>query len=243
MTRTSSPTPDVADASSSAQGADGHRPVRERMSDRVHDELFTAIRDLRLPPGAPLSETDLASQLGVSRTPVRDAIARLVEQRLVRVVPQVGTRVCLIEPHDVEEAVFIRSSLEGSAFSRACETNADVSGLRGILMQQEDAVSARDAEAFFVADEAFHQELFRLSGFPDAWNVVRSSKVQIDRIRRLVLPLAVQRRDLIEEHTAITDHLEAGSVVSGVALVTRHAGHVLEQEPWLRSQYPEYFAA
>ena len=218
------------------------RPVRERMSDRVHDELFTAIRDLRLPPGAPLSETELAADLGVSRTPVRDAIARLVEQRLVRVIPQVGTRVCLIEPHDVEEAVFIRSALEGAAFGRACENSADVSGLRGILMQQEDAVSARDAEAFFLADEAFHQELFRLSGFPDAWNVVRSSKVQIDRIRRLVLPLAVQRRDLIDEHRAIADLLERKSVVSGVALVTRHAGHVLKQEPWLRSQYPEYFA-
>lgn len=212
------------------------------MSDRVHDELFTAIRDLRLPPGAPLSETDLAAQLGVSRTPVRDAISRLVEQRLVRVVPQVGTRVCLIEPHDVEEAVFIRCSLERAAFRRACAAGAGVSGLREILARQESAVRTRDAEAFFTTDEEFHQEIFRLSGFPNAWNVVRSSKVQIDRIRRLVLPQAIKRRDLIDEHTAIADALENRAVDDGVSIVTRHAEHVLEQEPWLRSRHPEYFA-
>src|ERR1700678_30295 len=63
-----------------------------RTSDRVYAELAAAIRDLRLPPGQGLSETELAVRLGVSRTPVREAISRLVDARLVSVGSQVGTR-------------------------------------------------------------------------------------------------------------------------------------------------------
>ncbi len=62
-----------------------------RTSDRVYAEIAAAVRDLRLPPGQALSETELAERLGVSRTPIREAIARLVDSGLVSVMPQVGT--------------------------------------------------------------------------------------------------------------------------------------------------------
>src|SRR4051794_37791656 len=91
------------------------RLAGDRLSDSVYTELSEAIRSLELPPGTKLSEPTLAARLGVSRVPVREAIARLADQRLVTVTPQVGTRVAPILVGEVESACFIRSSLEAGA--------------------------------------------------------------------------------------------------------------------------------
>lgn len=219
-------------------------PSRDRISDRVTEELSSAIRDLRLKPGAPLSETELSQQLGVSRTPLREAISKLVDRGVLTVVSQVGTRVALIDLAEVEEACFIRCALETAAFKVACEVGRlETQGLRRILLRQERAVADGDVESFFASDEDLHQEIFRLGKHPGAWNVVRGSKLQLDRLRWLILPDAIATRDLIDEHTRIVDLLEAGDVVSGVSLISEHSRHVLDQAPRVRSEYPDYFTS
>jgi len=217
-------------------------PAAGRMSDRVHEELLSAIRDLRLEPGAVLSETDLSVRLGVSRTPLRETISRLVDQGLLRVVSQVGTSVALIDMAAVEEACFIRSALETAAFQDACSADdLDVTGLRAILGRQEHAVASGNADAFFDADEALHQEIFRLGGHPGVWSVVRRSKVELDRLRRLILPEAIATRDLIDEHTRIVDLLAERDVQQGVEIIHRHSRHVLRQAADVRLRHPDYF--
>lgn len=214
------------------------------MSDRVYEELTSAIRDLRLPPGAVLSESDLSVRLGVSRTPLRETISRLVDQGLLRVVPQVGTSVARIDMADVEEACFIRSALETAAFRDACSADdLDVAELRRTLARQEDAVAGEDVDAFFDADEDLHHEVFRLGGHPGVWTVVQRSKLQLDRLRRLILPEAITTRDLIDEHTRIVDLLEARDVDEGVELVGRHSRHVLRQAADVRMAHPDYFVS
>ncbi|WP_201784472.1 GntR family transcriptional regulator [Nonomuraea pusilla] len=213
-----------------------------RTSDRVYDELVSAIRDLRLVPGASLSETDLAERLHVSRTPVREAIARLVDAGLVRVVPQVGTRVGLISGRDVEEARFVRESLEVAAFEVVCARPVrDVAVLRELLDRQEHSYRTENYDAFFAADEALHSEIFTLSGYPRAWQAVQRMKLQLDRLRRLALPDAAAMRELIDEHTKIVDALEAGDLPAGRSLISRHARRALDLGPSLRAQYPDYF--
>jgi DNA-binding GntR family transcriptional regulator len=208
----------------------------------VYAELASAIRDLRIPPGASLSETELAEQLHVSRTPLREAIARLVDSGMVCVVPQVGTRVELIRLEDVEQACFVRESLELAAFTAVCEKpERDVSGLRALLTQQERCYELHDFDAFFVADEALHEQIFMVSGYPGAWQVMQPMKMHLDRLRRLSLPEPSAVRTLIDEHTAIVDALEAGDVDGGRERVSRHARRALEIEPGLVARYPEYF--
>ncbi len=222
-----------------------HRSAtRERMSDRVYDELITAIREMRLTPGSLLSETELSSQLGVSRTPVRDAISRLVDIGLLEVAPQVGTSVALIELKAVQEACFVRSALESAAFELACHAeNRDVSRLRAIISRQDKAVADEDGNAFFQSDESLHQEIFRLSGHPGVWNVVLRSKLQLDRLRRLILPEVLTTRSLVEEHSRIVDLLEVGDVEGGRALIHTHAQHVLLQAPQIRAEHPHFFTS
>jgi GntR family transcriptional regulator, rspAB operon transcriptional repressor len=219
-------------------------PARGRISDRVSEELTAAIRDLRLAPGAVVSETDLAARLGVSRTPLREAISRLVDHGLLSVVAQVGTRVSLIDLREVEQAVFIRCALETAAFREACTLDPpDVTVLRQILDRQEQAQAEHDVAAFFDTDEELHQEIFRLGRHPEVWSVVRRTKLQLDRLRRVILPEAIATRSLIDEHQQIVSLLERRDVEAGVELVTLHARHVLDDLPEIRSHYPAYFTA
>lgn len=219
-------------------------PTRHRISDRVHDELESAIRELRLVPGSVLSETELSLQLGVSRTPLREALSRLVDQRLVTVVSQVGTTVSLISLAEVAEACFIRSALETAAFRRACEAESrDVDGLRLILARQEQAMTDQDADAFFESDEDLHQEVFRLAGFPTVWTLVRGSKSQLDRLRRLHMPEVLTSRQVIEEHIRIVDLLEAGDPTAGAALIEHHAFQILGMVSLVQAEHPEYFTS
>jgi GntR family transcriptional regulator, rspAB operon transcriptional repressor len=213
-----------------------------RISDVVFEALLAAIKDLRLPPGTSLSETELATRLQVSRTPIREAIARLVEAGLVQVLPQVGTRVARIRLDEVEQARFVREHLEVAAFAAACaRPDLDLAGLRALLTRQEEAHLARDINAFFESDEAFHAEIFRLSGYPVAWQVVAPIKLQLDRVRRLSMPDPGTTRDLIDEHAFIVEALERTAVESGTARLRQHARRVTEYAPSLRDKWPDYF--
>ncbi|WP_328946328.1 GntR family transcriptional regulator [Streptomyces sp. NBC_00250] len=217
--------------------------TRQRTSDRVYKELAAAIRDLRIEPGASLSETDLAEQLQVSRTPLREAIARLAETGLVSVVPQVGTRVEPIRLYDVEQACFVRESLELAAFAVACEKpERDVSELRALLAEQERCHEAHDLDGFFAADEALHRQIFEISGYLGAWQLMQPIKMHLDRFRRLSLPDPETVQVLIHEHTAIVNALETGDAVHGHTHISRHARRALEDAPVFRARYPDYFA-
>lgn len=141
-----------------------------RASDRVFDAVGTAIRELRLPPGLLLSESDLAQQLHVSRTPLREAIVRLVDAGLLQVLPQVGTLVAKIRMSDVEEARFVRETLEIGAFELACTPeHRDVSVLHDLLDQQQQAHERGDLEAFFCRRSATRRDFLdgRVSGRVD----------------------------------------------------------------------------
>ncbi|AOW94099.1 hypothetical protein BFN03_19305 [Rhodococcus sp. WMMA185] len=217
--------------------------TRERTSDLVFQELQGAIRDLRLTPGLSLSESALTRQFAVSRTPVREALARLADAGLVQVTPQVGTRVARIRPAEVREAQFIREHLELGAFESACANpTANHARLTALVEEQEQAFRDRDEELFFASDEALHRTMFELAGFPGAWEVVQSKKLQLDRLRRLTLPEHSTTRELITEHTAIVEALKNRDVAVGRKVICDHLRRVLTQLPRLQHEHPQYFA-
>ena len=236
-------TPSAGSGPTMSLSAVGRVRVRERTSDRVYNELASAILELRIVPGASLSEPDLAERLQVSRTPLREAIARLVEVGLVSVIPQVGTRVEPIRLGDVEQARFVRESLEVAAVAEVCaRPEREVARLRELVVEQARGFREQGTEGFFAADEALHREIFRLSGYPGAWEMMQPMKMQLDRIRRLSLPDPTTVRALIAEHTEIVDAIEQGDAERARALVGRHARRVSDTAPAMRAKFPEYFA-
>src|SRR5437763_16474837 len=137
----------------------------------VYDALREAIVTTELEPGRQISENEIADKLGVSRTPVREALARLRDDQLVQIVPQLGTFVSRISVSGVDDAQFLREALECSAVRLAAERadDIDVATLRALIARQEVARDSGDPDAFFVLDDELHSTLCEMSGRPIAW--------------------------------------------------------------------------
>lgn len=230
---------DIDDVFSSTQ-----RPFvqRNRISDWVDDELTEAIRSLKLPPGTPLSEPKLAMRLNVSRAPVREALTRLADQRLVTIYPQVGTRVAPIIMSDIVEACFIRVALERAAFSRALEQpNPDLATIKAALAANRLAFERRDEEGWFVSDEHIHESLFALAGMPHVWNVIRGVKVNLDRLRHLTFPAVITSETIVDEHAALVRALEQRDEAEGLKIIGIHGSSAIDRAAECQKEFPSYF--
>lgn len=212
------------------------------MRDQTLDTLRRRIISLQLPPGEPLSENELAQELGVSRTPVRESLILLREEGLVQVFPQIGSFVSLVDLGRVAEAQFVREAIECASL-RDAEVDSDgITGLREILKDQWDAEAAGDVDEFFRLDEDFHRELLRLAGHETAWTAVNSAKAHLDRARRLSLIDARPVSTLIEQHTAIVDALEANNSVGADDSLRLHLRGVFDDVKRIQAATPELFS-
>jgi DNA-binding GntR family transcriptional regulator len=215
---------------------------RVRISDFVYTELSEAIRELRLPPGTPLSEPAVAASLQVSRAPVREAFTRLADQGLVTIVPQVGSRVAPISMVAVNDAVFIRSALEKSAFQQAIGfDDLETAELQELADRNRDAATRGDQEEFIQTDEELHQLVFALAGVPQIWQVVRGAKVHLDRLRRLNLSAAIANPEIPAEHQQIVDAIVGRHEAAGLQVIHRHSTRIIADTGKLREEFPDYF--
>lgn len=213
------------------------------LSAQVYEWLYEAVVGVRLEPGRRLSENELAGELGVSRTPVRDALYRLAEEGLVDVFPQQGTFVARIDPQGVADAQFVREALERAAFREAVRGAGpqDLDAMRENLHLQERARDRGDIEAFFDLDQRLHQLFFDAAGHPGAGRVARRARPQVDRVRRLALSDTTGFDPLVEEHRVLVEAVAAGDAEAGDAVLTRHLRLVLETVERVRRAHPDYF--
>src|SRR3982075_1211422 len=135
--------------------------LRQPVALRVYEILRRSIITMRLRPRQKVSEAELALELGVSRTPVREALIKLAEDRLVEILPQRGSFITPIRLHEVLEARFIREALEIAVVREAAASGrGEVLGrLENLLQAQRAAARDKDLERFLELDEAFHHTL------------------------------------------------------------------------------------
>jgi GntR family transcriptional regulator, rspAB operon transcriptional repressor len=209
---------------------------------RVYASLRDAIVRADLAPGRQLSENELAASLGVSRTPVREALQRLRDDRLVEIVPQLGTFVSPISTRAVADAQFIREALECAAVRAAAGrvTDEDLEGLEQNLVAQERARETADFDAFYVLDDQFHQSLCDLSGRA-VWAITQRAKGHLNRIRRLSLPMPSYLAEMIAEHREIVVLLGEHDPDGAEAALRHHLQMVLRELPRIREQHPDFF--
>ena len=212
---------------------------------RVYRYLRQRIIDMTLVPGARLVERDIAEELGISRTPVHEAVQRLAEEGLIEVIPRVGTFVARIPLDSLEEAMLVRSALELAIIEKAAQraTKDGVSRLQAILDAQRACIEANDKAGFHQTDEAFHEMLAELSGFPGVWPLILQAKTQIDRYRQLTLPLQGRMDGVLVEHSEVVAAIAAGNPSNAVAAMRDHLDHVLPLLEITRKMRPEYFIA
>jgi len=217
---------------------------------QVAPQLYELLRDqivsLSLPPGTPLSRTELAAQFGVSQTPVRDALMRLQEEGLVDVFPQAATRVSKIDMTKAVQAHFLRRSIELEIVRELAAPDNPVTAdliirLRRFLEDQTRLATGADYLAFSDADHAFHRELYRAAGMGDLLQLLQSRSGHIERLRRLHLPSPGKMQQVIDDHLRIVEAIAARQVDAAQASLRAHLSGTLSQVDEIRARHPDYF--
>jgi DNA-binding GntR family transcriptional regulator len=209
----------------------------------VYDELRRRVITLQLPPGAPLSENELAAELGISRTPVRESLILLSQEGLVQVFPKVGSFVSRVDPALVADAQFLREAVELASLDDvpAEPDPAQIAALRENLLRQQ-AVDD-DPDAFFPLDEEFHLGLLRLAGHERTWPTVSAAKGHLDRARRLGLTENPSMQVFRDQHASVLDALLQGNRDEARSLLRAHLRAVFADIERVRRRSPELFSS
>ena len=226
-----------------ARGSLPRREPRGSAGAQAFAALRHAVVTLKLQPGQSFSEQEVAEKLGVSRTPVREAVIRLAEAGLLEVLPQRGTFVRKISIKAVMDARFVREAIELAVLREAVGRlpPSFFAATRALLAAQREAAAGDDLERFLGLDDAFHRAFADAIDRGHAWSVVEAQKTQMDRVRFLSLPGATPVGRLIDQHEAILDAAEHGDAATCEAAMRAHLKEVLAALEPLRQRYPDLF--
>ena len=181
------------------------------LAQRVYASLRESILSLNFRPGDILRKPDICDSLGVSRSPVSEAVARLAAEHLVRVVPQAGTYVARFSLDEIREGAFLREALELAAVERVAATITEdqLIPLRRNLRLQTALIEDRDFAGFYQTDAAMHELILSFTGFRRVASLADTSWVHVNRARQLVLPAPGRLAATLVEHRAILAAIEA----------------------------------
>lgn len=223
------------------------RPLREfegSLAQRAYQSLKGAILELRLRPGEMLRKPEVCEALGVSRSPVSEAVARLAAEALVEVVPQAGTYVARLSMSEVREGAFLREALEVAAVEAVAPGAAEAAlgRLRANLSAQAAAVAEGDRAGFYALDERFHEAILGMTGHRRLPGLSRTAWVHVDRARRLLLPEPGRMAHALEEHRAVLAALEARDGELSRRAMRAHLRQLVERLERLAGERPELFS-
>jgi GntR family transcriptional regulator, rspAB operon transcriptional repressor len=221
----------------------GRRSREASVRGQVYRKLLRDIAHCVAKPGQSLSEKEVAAALGVSRTPVREAFLQLAEDGLVVISPQRGTAVAKISTRQVRQAQFTREVLERAILAIDCQhsTAKACTGLDAAISAQRQAAENLDYAAFYDADQLFHAELARLSGFDGVGRLAGGVRVHLDRVRWVNLPAPNGIDVAIVQHAEIASAVKGGDAERGDQVLAVHLRSVLSVLPDIRDRFPDYF--
>ena len=219
------------------------RPDRRTTADEVFSVLQRDIASLRLPPGAKLSEVDVAGRLEVSRQPVREALIRLDEIGLVQIRPQKATTVRRFSLASIRHARFVRCAIEIEAVREAC-----TSRLRSVerplelnLERQRLAIEAGRTRRFHELDQEFHRLLCRAAGHEPAFEAITAHRFETDRLCLLSLGAWEERELALGDHEHIAERARAGDVRAATAGMRAHLARLDRVIDVVRAKHADYF--
>lgn len=215
----------------------------DSVAQTVERDLRKSIIELKLLPGARLSEHEIANRLGVSRQPVREALIRLADARFVEIRPQRGTRVVKISATDMQEALFVRHAVEVAVAERAAQQFDAWQRRRidTILAKQEEAAAAVDRTAFREQDELMHTAIAQGARCGIAWSTIVGLKAHMDRVCNLTLQSQEDLERRVREHREIIAAIDAHDGKRAAQAMSTHLMSILDLLPELESQYANLF--
>jgi DNA-binding GntR family transcriptional regulator len=213
------------------------------LAQRVYASLREAILSMSLRPGDILRKPEICEQLGVSRSPVSEAVARLAVEQLVRIVPQAGTYVARFSLAEVREGAFLREALELAAVEKVAQTITDeqLTKLRRNLRLQQGLLEDHDFSGFYQTDAAMHELILSFTGYRRVAALADTSWVHVNRARQLILPAPGRVQSTYAEHQAILAGIEARDPVAACAATRLHLGQLIGFLEPLALARPELF--
>ena len=199
---------------------DNYKPLR----DVVFENLRTAILEGDLKAGQRLMEVQLAEQLGVSRTPIREAIRKLELEGLVVMLPRKGAYVANMSFKDLIDVLEIRSSLEGLAASLAAERlrEEDISDLERVAKEFEKSVREADIDNVLKKDVEFHEKIFLMANNKKLYQLITSLWEQVHRFRVTYVSNYDASLSLVDEHNRILEAIKSGDCELAKKYATEH---------------------
>ncbi len=216
------------------------RAQGEMMADAAYRVMRERILDNAWAPGYQVLEQALALELGMSRTPVREACMRLANEGLVEVVPRHGMRVLPVSPSDMREIYQILTSLESMAaelVAQARPTAAELAPLEKASRDMEKALKRDDLDAWAEADERFHRQLTQMCGNVKLAAIVFNYWDRSHRARMVTLRLRPRPVHSTREHLAILQAIRRGDAAAAGALFRAHRQRASQELTDLLQRY------
>ena len=194
----------------------------------LRDVVFNTLRDAilkgELVPGERLMEKQLAERMGVSRTPIREAIRKLELEGLVVMIPRKGAEVATITEKDIKDVLEVRAALEELAVKIACEkmTDEELEKLKQTMEEFYEASINREVDTLIQKDVEFHDIIFNATENEKLIQIINNLREQIYRYRVEYIRKMEDFSVLVKEHEQIVNHIENRNVKAAQTVAVQH---------------------
>jgi len=200
------------------------------------------IISLDLAPGSQISENELAAEMGLSRTPVREALIELSKVKIVDIQPQKKSTIPLIDYDMVEESRFMRDLLECAVVELDCEMAApgDLERLNENIRLQNLYLDDFYSAKLMGLDNQFHEALFDIAKKTQVFELIQNISIHFDRVRTMALS-SVKNTKIVQDHVDLVDAIRRRDAKAARELMEKHLNRYDIDAAALRAAYPQYF--
>lgn len=200
------------------------------------------IINLELAPGSQISENELSAEMGLSRTPVREALIELSKVKIVEIHPQKRSVVSLIDYDLVEESRFMRHLLECAVVQLDCEMASpeDIKRLQENVQLQNFYLDNFYTEQLLPLDNAFHGILFDIARKSQIFSLMSNISIHFDRVRSMALS-SVKNLKIVQDHENIVSAIARRDAAQARDLMEQHLNRYKIDAAAIREKYPQYF--
>ncbi len=221
------------------------RQAGETAKEYAYRVLKENITTLELEPGSTLNDMEISQMIGISRTPVREAIIKLKEESdIIEIFPQRGMRIALIDTDIVQEVRFLRMTLEKAMVELACDMarEEDFVWLEENLTLQEFYLKNNMIQKLLELDNALHRKMFSICRKDLIYRMSQGLSIHYDRVRNMEAT-TIHGHKTVEDHRNLVKAIRDKDKELAKRIMEEHLDRWLMNEQTLRKQYPQYFKA
>lgn len=199
------------------------------------------IISLDLTPGSLISENDLSAQMGLSRTPVREALIELSRINIIKITPQKRSAVSFIDYSMIDQASFMRNVLECAVVELVCRMAApdDLRRLDENVRLQNLYLESGNSEMLMTLDNQFHEILFEIAQKSQVYVTVQSMFIHFDRVRRMALD-SIKDLKIVQDHIQILNAIRSQDTPEARRLMEIHLNRYRDDAQEIREKYPQF---